>query len=382
MTMNAYFDYAAATPMLPEVIAAMRPYYTDKFYNPSALYLAARAVKEDVQAARATIASAIGAKPNEIIFTAGGTEANNLAITGVAQQFNDAHIVTSAIEHESVLQPVHLYSHSCVPVNEQGIVRLDKLSDAITDNTVLVSVMLVNNEIGTIQDIKAIAKLVADIKINRQKQGNTRPLYIHTDACQAVNYLDIHVARLGVDMMTVNAGKIYGPKQSGMLYVRSGTTVLPMLHGGGQERNLRSGTQNVANIIGFAQAIQTVRTDVAAETKRIEQLQKHIMSSLVDNKSIRLNGTRLGRRLVNNIHITINGIDNERLLMELDERGVQVATGSACSASNDEPSHVLSAIGLDQTQIRSSIRITLGRHTTVDHCNLLVHSLKELVAKN
>lgn len=382
MTMNAYFDYAAATPMLPEVIAAMRPYYTDKFYNPSALYLAARAVKEDVQAARATIASAIGAKPNEIIFTAGGTEANNLAITGVAQQFNDAHIVTSAIEHESVLQPVHLYSHSCVPVNEQGIVRLDKLSDAITDNTVLVSVMLVNNEIGTIQDIKAIAKLVADIKINRQKQGNTRPLYIHTDACQAVNYLDIHVARLGVDMMTVNAGKIYGPKQSGILYIRSGTTVLPMLHGGGQERNLRSGTQNVANIIGFAQAIQTVRTDVAAETKRIEQLQKHIMSSLVDNKSIRLNGTRLGRRLVNNIHITINGIDNERLLMELDERGVQVATGSACSASNDEPSHVLSAIGLDQTQIRSSIRITLGRHTTVDHCNLLVHSLKELVAKN
>jgi cysteine desulfurase len=380
--MNAYFDYAAATPMLPEVIAAMRPYYTDKFYNPSALYLAARAVKEDVQAARATIASAIGAKPNEIIFTAGGTEANNLAITGVAQQFNDAHIVTSAIEHESVLQPVHLYSHSCVPVNEQGIVRLDKLSDAITDNTVLVSVMLVNNEIGTIQDIKAIAKLVADIKINRQKQGNTRPLYIHTDACQAVNYLDIHVARLGVDMMTVNAGKIYGPKQSGILYIRSGTTVLPMLHGGGQERNLRSGTQNVANIIGFAQAIQTVRTDVAAETKRIEQLQKHIMSSLVDNKSIRLNGTRLGRRLVNNIHITINGIDNERLLMELDERGVQVATGSACSASNDEPSHVLSAIGLDQTQIRSSIRITLGRHTTVDHCNLLVHSLKELVAKN
>jgi len=380
--MNAYFDYAAATPMLPEVIAAMRPYYTDKFYNPSALYLAARAVKEDVQAARATIASAIGAKPNEIIFTAGGTEANNLAITGVAQQFNDAHIVTSAIEHESVLQPVHLYSHSCVPVNEQGIVRLDKLSDAITDNTVLVSVMLVNNEIGTIQDIKAIAKLVADIKINRQKQGNTRPLYIHTDACQAVNYLDIHVARLGVDMMTVNAGKIYGPKQSGILYIRSGTTVLPMLHGGGQERNLRSGTQNVANIIGFAQAIQTVRTDVAAETKRIEQLQKHIMSSLVDNKSIRLNGTRLGRRLVNNIHITINGIDNERLLMELDERGVQVATGSACSASNDEPSHVLSAIGLDQTQIRSSIRITLGRYTTLDHCNLLIHSLKELVAKN
>ncbi len=380
--MNAYFDHAAATPMLPEVIAAMRPYYTDKFYNPSALYLAARAVKEDVQAARATIASAIGAKPSEIIFTAGGTEANNLAIIGVAQQFNDAHIVTSAIEHESVLQPIHLYSHSCVPVNERGIVRLDKILDAITDNTVLVSVMLVNNEIGTIQDIKAIAKLVADIKINRQKQGNTRPLYIHTDACQAVNYLDIHVARLGVDMMTVNAGKIYGPKQSGMLYVRSGTTVLPMLHGGGQEKNLRSGTQNVANIIGFAQAIQTVRTDVAAETKRIEQLQKHIMSSLADNKSIHLNGTRIGRRLVNNIHITISGKDNERLLMELDERGVQVATGSACSASNDEPSHVLSAIGLDQTQIRSSIRITLGRYTTLDHCNLLIHSLKELVAKN
>ena len=381
MNQPAYFDYAAATPLLPEVLAAMQPYFIDNFYNPSALYVSARAVKHDVQAARATVARALGAKPNEIIFTAGGTEANNLAITGSMQQYADAHMVTTSIEHESVLQPARLYDHTIVPVDNQGRVNTATLMQAITDKTVLVSVILANNEIGTIQDIKDVTAATTQITTQRRKAGNARPLYVHADACQAVNYIDINTARLGIDMMTINAGKIYGPKQTGALFLKSGVALQPLIYGGGQERALRSGTQNVANIIGFAKAIETVRYDTIKEVKRLEQLQKHIIENLVDGTTVQLNGAKVGRRLVNNIHITLSGIDNERLLMELDERGVQLATGSACSASSDEPSHVLAAIGLSEDQSRNSVRITLGRYTTIEQCDLLSNSIKEVVAK-
>lgn len=382
MNQTAYFDYAAATPLLPEALAAMQPYFTDIFYNPSAMYVSARAVKYDIQAARATVARAIGAKPNEIIFTAGGTEANNLAIMGCMQQYTDAHVVTTSIEHESVLQPAHLYDQTIVPVDTQGRVNTRVLTQAITDNTVVVSIILANNEIGTIQDIKEITTAVTQIKAQRHKAGNTRPIYVHTDACQAVNYLDINTTRLGIDMMTINAGKIYGPKQTGALFVKSSVPLRPIIYGGGHERSLRSGTQNVANIIGFAKAIETVRQDVTTEVKRLEYLQRHIIENLVDGATIQLNGARVGRRLANNIHLTINGYDNERLLMELDERGVQIATGSACSASSDAPSHVLAAIGLSDAQTRNSVRITCGRYTTIEHCNLLIYSIKEVVAKH
>ncbi len=381
MNAAAYFDYAAATPLLPEVVAAMEPYFTRMFYNPSALYLSARAVKQDIQEARATVARALGAKPNEIIFTAGGTEANNLAIVGMMQRYVDAHMVTSAIEHESVLQPAQQYKHTVIPVDARGRLDFKALMSAITDTTVLVSVILANNEIGTIQDIKDLVARVADIRPKRLLAGNDRPLYIHTDACQAINYLDINTARLGVDLMTINAGKVYGPKQTGALYVKNGVILSPFVRGGGQEHNLRSGTQNVANIVGFARAIQLVRQDVTHEVKRLEKLQRHIVDNIVDNKSVHLNGTRLGRRLVNNIHITLDGVDNERLLMELDERGMQIATGSACSASSESPSHVLAAIGLSEAQSRNSVRITLGRYTTIEQCDLLIHSIKEVVAK-
>lgn len=381
MKAMAYFDYAAATPLLPEVVTAMEPYFTQIFYNPGALYLSARSVKNDIHEARATVARALGAKPNEVIFTAGGTEANNLAISGAMQQYPDAHMVISAIEHESVIQPALQYSHAVAPVDENGRIDYVRLLDLVSEKTLLISVMLANNEIGTIQDIKALVARVAAVREKRRLEGNNRPLYIHTDACQAINYLDINTARLDVDMMTINAGKIYGPKQTGALYIKSGVTLLPVLRGGGQERDLRSGTQNVANIVGFARAIQLVRQDVTQEVKRLEKLQKHIVDSIVDNRLIHLNGTRLGRRLVNNIHITIDGVDNERLLMELDERGVLIATGSACSASSEAPSHVLAAIGLSEAQSRNSVRITLGRHTTIEHCDTLIRSIKEVVAK-
>lgn len=379
--MAYYFDYAAATPMLPEVVAAMQPYLTDIFYNPSALYLAAKAVKKDLQAARHVVAQQFGAKSSELLFTAGGTEANNIAICGVMNQWPDAHIVTSAIEHESVVLPAQQFQHTIVPADHHGRVVPHEVETAITDKTVLVSVMLANNEIGTIQDIPALAEIVARLRRIRQEQKNTHPLYLHTDACQAVNYLDIHTARLGVDMLTVNAGKIYGPKQTGALYIKSGVVLTPFIRGGGQERSIRSGTENVANYIGFAKAIQIVRSSATEEVHRLTELRDYIIDALVTDDKISLNGAKSKHRLANNVHITIHGTDNERFLMELDERGVQVATGSACSASNDEPSHVLAAIGLDEQQIRSSLRITLGRHTTKEHCDVLIKSIKELVAK-
>jgi cysteine desulfurase len=375
-----YFDYAAATPVLPEVVDVMLPYLTTQFYNPSAIYLAAQSVKKDMHTARSQVALALGAKPTEIIFTAGGTEANNLAITGIAQQFADAHIITTPIEHDSVLHPVQQFAHDILPVNTKGIADVQALKDLVTDKTVLISIMLANNEIGTIQDVKEAAKIVAEIRIDRKNRDIDTPLYLHTDACQAVNYLDIHVSRLGVDVLTLNSGKIYGPKQIGALFIKTGTQITPIIRGGGQERNIRSGTENVANSVGFATALTIARSIQQEEVERLEVLQQKIISELVDDQ-IYLNGPMNKRRLVNNIHLTITGVDNERLLMELDEKGVMIATGSACSASSDTPSHVLKAIGLSDEQSRSSIRITLGKYTTVEQCDYLIKSIKDLVAK-
>lgn len=379
MQRSIYFDYAAATPMLPEVTTAMQPYFSDYFYNSGGLYSAARQVKRDIQQARHVVAQAIGAQQGEIIFTAGGTEASNVAIHGIMHNYTDAHIVTCATEHESVLQPVKCYNHTIVEVDENGYILKDRLENSITSSTVLVSVMMANNEIGTVTDMKAISDIVRKHRQERQKKGNILPLYLHTDACQAVNYLDIHVARLGVDMLTLNAGKIYGPKQTGALYIRAGTTVRPLIYGGGQERGLRSGTQNVANIIGLATALKVVRTDMAAEMIRIALLQKYCIDNLQTISGVSVNGPMIDRRLVNNIHITIANKDNERIVMELDERGFQVATGSACSASSAEPSHVLRAIGLSDDASRSSIRITLGRPTRMVDCEQLIRAIKEVV---
>lgn len=381
MIQSTYFDYAAATPMLPEVTKAMQPYFSDYFYNIGGLYSAARQVKQDVQQARHAIAQTIGAKPSEIIFTAGGTEANNLAVCGVMQLHAHSHLVTSTIEHESVLQPARRYNCSFIAVDNNGYINKASLENSITNTTVLVSVMMANNEIGTINDIKTIADIVRRHRQERHKSGNTLPLYLHTDACQAVNYVDIHVARLGVDMLTLNAGKIYGPKQMGALYIRTGVNIQPLVYGGGQERGLRSGTHNVANIVGFATALQAVRADMTAETKRLELLQKYCIANLQTIDGLSLNGPEAGRRLANNVHVTIANTDNERIVMELDERGIQVATGSACSASSAEPSHVLRAIGLSEAASRSSIRITFGRYSKKSDCERLVEALKDLVAK-
>jgi cysteine desulfurase len=357
-----YLDYAAATPLDERVLKAMQPFYAEKFYNPSATYLAAKGVSYDLNDARARVASQLGARPAEVIFTAGGTEANNLAIHGIMQRYPDGNLVVSAIEHESVLAPAHEYDCREAGVLPDGTIDLQQLETLIDEKTVLVSVMYANNEVGTIEPLKDVADLVAKKRAERDKDG--LPLYLHTDACQAANYLDLHVSRLGVDLMTVNGGKIYGPKQSGALFVGARVELAPQILGGGQERNLRSGTENVAQSVGFAAALETAQAMRHEETKRLQELQHYFFVELEKAlPTAAINGSRK-KRLPNNLHFTLPGIDNERLLMQLDEVGILAAAGSACSASDEEPSHVLKAMGSSDADAQASVRATMGRGTT------------------
>jgi cysteine desulfurase len=373
-----YVDHAAATPMDPLVAVAMQPYFTEQFYNPSATYLAAKAVQADVAVARGRVAHWLGARPSEVVFTAGGTEANNLAVRGVMTQYPDANVVVSAIEHESVLAAAHAYNCKAAPVNAEGILDVDQLAALVDDHTVLVSVMYANNEVGTIQPIRRLSESLEVIRQARRAAGNDLPLYLHTDAAQAAAYLDLHVARLGVDLMTLNAGKIYGPKQVGCLYVASHVQLAPQVLGGGQERGVRSGTENVAGVIGFAKALDLVQERRHEEGARLHQLQHLFITLLAAHVPMAVvNGSRK-LRLPNNVHLTLPGTDNERLLIQLEEQGILAAAGSACSASNDEPSHVLRAMGLPDVDAQSSLRFTMGRQTTEADVRVVVQALRTL----
>jgi cysteine desulfurase len=374
-----YLDHAAATPMAPEVLAAMQPFFSEQFYNPSANYMAAQKVRRSLDAARSGVAAILGARASEIIFTAGGTESDNLAITGIMQQFPTGNVVVSGIEHDAVLEPAAQFDRRVAGVNEQGMIDLEDLKTKIDDDTVLVSVMYANNEVGTVQPIRKIAQIVEEIRDARRHAGNATPIYFHTDACQAANYLDLHVARLGVDLMTLNGGKIYGPKQSGILYVSSRVNLKPIIRGGGQERNLRSGTENVAAAVGFARALQLVQTTRHEEGVRLGELQTEAFKLISERlPEVIVNGS-MKLRLPNNIHLTIPGQDNERLLVELDERDILAAAGSACSASDEEPSHVLRAMGLTDVDAQASLRFTMGHATTKADVTKLVDILVELV---
>jgi cysteine desulfurase len=375
-----YLDHAAATPMDPKVLKAMQPYFSEEFYNPSATYSPAKQARQGLEEARKTIAHWLGAKQSEIIFTAGGTEANNLAIHGIMARFPKANIIISPIEHESVRSPAEQYQSSETSVHPDGRLDIDALGRTIDDQTVLVSVMYANNEIGTVQPVREISQLIAEIRKARRQAGNELPLYLHTDACQAANYLDLHTTRLGVDLMTLNGGKIYGPKQSGALFVKTGIELKPLIYGGGQERNLRSGTENLAACAGLATALEIAQINRHEEANRLQSIQHagfEAIETALPNAVI--NGSQKFR-LPNNLHLTLPGTDNERLIFELDERGILVAAGSACNASNDEPSHVLHAIGLSDTLAQSSLRITTGRSTTAHDVKKAIAVLAELTS--
>jgi cysteine desulfurase len=379
MSEPIYLDYAAATPLDGRVLSAMQPYFTDRFYNPSATYLAAKGVAAELAEARGRVARRLGAKPAEIIFTAGGTEANNLAIRGVLAQYPDASVVVSGIEHDSVIAPASQHSCRLVKVLADGSIDLSSLEAAIDDTTVLVSVMYANNEVGTIQPLKDIAAVIRRKRMERSGQ-NALPLYFHSDACQAGNYLDLHVSRLGVDMMTLNGGKLYGPKQSGALYVSASVQLWPLILGGGQERGLRSGTENIAGAVGFAKALDIAADMRTAETKRLQALQGYFFAEISQQlPAAVVNGSRK-KRLPNNLHITLPGTDNERLLMQLEQAGILAAAGSACSASDEEPSHVLRAMGISDADTQASLRLTMGRGTNQAQLDMLLAALKRFVA--
>lgn len=370
-----YLDHAAATPVNPTVSAAMQPFFNDQFYNPSATYLPAKQVRTALDEARARVAHWLGARPTEVIFTAGGTEANNLAIQGVMRKFPNCSVLVSSVEHDSVMKTAENFNCSAVLVTEKGRVDLEKLRLQITDETVLISIMYANNEVGTIQPIREVADIVRGIREKRRKSGNVTPLYLHTDACQAANYLDLQAARLGVDMMTLNGGKIYGPKQSGALYVASHVELEPLLYGGGQERGIRSGTENVAGAVGFAVALDTAQSMRKTESHRLAELQRYACEQILKKlRSAIINGDTK-HRLPNNLHITLPGSDNERVLLQLESAGILAAAGSACSASNDTPSHVLRAMNISDNDARSSLRITMGRRTTLEEIDMLIDEL-------
>lgn len=377
--MKIYLDYAAATPLDPEVKKVMSKYLDEEFYNPSSSYLAAQNVKVALNDARRSTAFWLGAKPNEVIFTAGATESDNLAIRGVLEQFPGSNAIISAIEHDAVRAPAQLYEHQTLGVDGQGIIKIAELEKQVNDQTSLVSIIYANNEIGTIQPLAQVAQIIEKVRIHRRKEGNDLPIYFHTDAVQAANYLDIHVSRLGVDLLTLSAAKIYGPKQVGILYVKSGTMLSPLIVGGGQEKSLRSGTENVAGAIAIAKALDKAQGSRKDEAKTQKTLRDTLMANLLNMPKAAVNGS-MKKRLPNNLNIRFNGIDGERLIMELDELGVMVSAGAACEASDDEPSHVLMALGLDASEAQSSLRISLGRHTTKEQIAIASKTIVDSVS--
>ncbi len=380
MKKSIYLDYAAATPLDADVLKAMEPYFADDFHNPSAIYLAGRKARLALEQARAAVAKHLGARTGEIVFTAGATEANNLAVQGVMKNFDGGEILVSAIEHESVLAPAGLFNCRHVPVDKKGRLSLDKLAKLINDNTVLVSVGLVNNEIGSLQPLREIAQILKRVSNSRGSRG--LPLYLHTDAAQAANYFDLHVSRLGVDLMTINGGKIYGPKQTGVLYIRTGVKLQPLILGGGQESGLRSGTENVAGAMGLAKALDRAQQLKQEENQRVGRLRDLFIAELAAKFPKAIINSVSKNQSPHILSVTFPGTDNERLMMELDEAGVQVAVGSACSASSQEPSHVLKAIGLSNAQAQATLRFSFGRQTTEENIIKTLNILQAILNKS
>lgn len=351
-----YLDHAAATPMDERVLAVMQPYFTEKFYNPSSPYLPAVQVRHDYEGAKHKLASLIGGKPGEIVVTAGATESINLAFNSI-----DGHVVVPNIEHHAILANAGEKNSTIVPSDNKGRVSVEAIKMAIRPDTQLVSVALANNEIGTIQPIRDIAEAVRAERKERLMRGEQMPIYLHTDASQAAGLLDVNVARLGVDMMTLNAGKIYGPKQVGLLWAASHVKLRPFILGGGQESGFRSGTENVAGTIGFARALELANEHRNFEVERISKLRGVMQKALADNFPDMVISGHSKHCLSNYLHVSFPGLDGERLVFILENRGILVATGSACAANKGTRSHVLEAIGLPPEAADGSIRITLGR---------------------
>ena len=367
-----YLDHAAATPVNKKAVIAMEPYLTEYFFNPSAAYLPAKKVANDYGKAKAAIAHAVGAKSSDLIITAGATEANNLAFTAA----KDGKVLYLATEHDSVRKVAEKYNGEEIKVNQYGVILMDDLKSKLTDDVVLVSISLANNELGTIQPLAEIAAFLRNIKLDRLSRGIKKPLYLHSDASQAMNLLDINVARLGVDLLTLNSAKVYGPKGVGALYVSHEVKLMPVVVGGGQENGLRSGTENVAGVIGFAAAMEHAKEHIGNNRKKYNTWKKTFLSKLEDYELVNKKHS-----LDNFIVLCYNGIDAERLIFLLEDEGVYVSTGAACAASKGEKSHVLSAIGLTDSEIAGSLRITMGETNDEDQIREAAKIINEVVKK-
>lgn len=390
-----YLDHAATSSVDPRVKKAMDRFFIEKFGNPSSIYQEGRTAKKAVENSRQEIAKIINASPEEIIFTNGGTESDNLAIFGVIgsncsifsrlnpkgsdvdskiKQF-EPYVITSKIEHHAVLNPIKfLEKQGCqvtyLDVGKEGVVKPEDVKKSLRKNTILVSIMYANNEIGTIQPIAEIGKIL-----------KKHPAYFHVDACQAAGYLDLDVKKLGVDLMTVNGSKIYGPKGIGFLYARKGIKLTPQMHGGEQERGLRPGTENVPAIVGLAEALKISQKEKTKEFKRLAVLRDYFIKRLIKEiPKTYLNGHPV-KRLPNNINVSILGAEGESIVLYLDELGISCSTGSACTSSSLEPSHVIMALARPYEYSHGSARFTLGRKTTKKDIDYVMKVLPNIIKK-
>jgi cysteine desulfurase len=379
MERTAYLDYAATTPVDPRVVEAMHPYFTERFGNANSLYALGREAARALEGARERVARSIGAaRPDEVIFTSGGTESDNTALIGLATAGgrSGGHIIVSAFEHHAVLEPAwwlgkHGFEVTELAPRPDGTIDPDDLAAALRDDTVLVSVMHGNNEIGTVQPIPELATV-----------AHARGALFHTDAAQTLGKVGFDVAALGIDAASFSGHKIYGPKGTGVLYLKSHTRLVPYLMGGGQESKKRSGTQNVAGNIGFAAALELMDAERATEAPRLEALRARLVEGILGRiEHAQLNAADAPERLPHIANFVIPGVEGEAMLLHLDAAGIAVSTGSACSSGSLKPSHVLLAIGCPVEFAHGSLRLSLGRFTTADDTDYLVETLVPIVER-
>ncbi len=370
-------DHSATTPVAPEVLEAMQPYFSEKFGNASSLHIFGLEAKEAMEESRAKVAVLIGAQPEEIIFTGGGTESDNLALKGIAYRTRERrkgnHIITSVVEHPAILETcrkmqTHGFDVTYLPVTKEGLIDLETLESATRKETVLISIMHANNEIGTIQPLKEIGKIAAE-----------KDIYFHTDAVQSAGKIPIDVNDMGLDLLSISAHKLYGPKGIGALYLRKGTRMESIVQGGGHERGLRSGTENIPGIVGLACAAELAKQEMSTEAKRLTGLRDKLAMMVLDSvKDAWINGI-MTNRLPGNLNFGFRYVEGESLLLFLDSKGIAASTGSACSSKKLEPSHVLRSLGLRPEECHGSLRITMGRSNTEEDVDYVANCIAEAV---
>ena len=370
-----YLDNAASTAIHKDVLEEMLPFLKEQFGNPSSIHKFGRLAHKGIEKARKQIADLIGAKPTEIFLTSGGTESNNTALFGMSHKKQESHIITSSIEHEAILEPCKKledegFQITYLSVNDKGQINPSELKKSITDKTCLVSIMFANNEVGTIQPIKEISKIC-----------NEHQILFHTDAVQAIGKVSIDVNNLGLDLMSMSSHKINGPKGIGALYIRQGIELEPFIFGGGQERGFRSGTENVANIVGFGMACNLAKNNLEKNISYMANLRDHLVSKILSEiPNVEYNGHKT-ERIPNNAHFTFLGVNGEDLIIKLDENGVAASTGSACSVKIQKASHVLQAMGFSHEKITGSLRLTVGIDNSFSEIDQTVAILKKIISE-